>query len=130
MILSLTDSYFGKFSLIFCEGCHLNEILTIGEASFIFVVFLESSRVRMISLNINELKKLWIIQMIWKLCINCCLNKFNSSSFILILGCFENSYNRMDKWATPFLKLNMCSIFYFLNGPSRMISLKNTSTLY
>ena len=112
----------GKFSLIFCEGCRLNKISTIEEASFIFVVFLERFRVTMTSVNLNELKKLWIIQMIWKLYIYCFLNKFNISSFVLIVCSFENPYSRMDQWATPFLKLNMCSmIFYFPNGPSRMI---------
>ena len=112
------------------NNCLPSKITTIGKWAFIFVVFLASSRMSMNLVSLNWLKKLWIIQMVWQMCIYSFLNEFHISSFIFIIWCTENPYEWMDIWATPFLKFNTFSIFYFPKGSSSVISLKNTSTFY
>ena len=93
----------------FYNNCLLSKISTIGKAAFIFFVLPASSRVSMNLVSLN-LKNLWIIQMVWQLCIYYFLNKLYAGSFIFNIWCIENPYKWMDMWTTSLLKFNTNSM--------------------
>ena len=99
--------------------------------TFILAVFPASSGVSMNLVCLNQLKKLWIIQMVWQLCIYCFLNKVDVVCFILNIWCIENPYKKMDMWATSFLKFNTyCIIFCFIQWTTKYDLFKKILQLY
>ena len=96
----------------FCNNCLLSKISTVGEATFILIIFPEGSVVIMNLISFKWFKKFWIIQMVRQLCIYGFLNQPYVGSFIFNTYCLENRYKWMTMWATYFLKLNTNSIIF------------------